>query len=254
MTTTAKHVLHVAEKEVGYHERGGSDGKSGNITKYWAELDPGLQGQPWCACFVRWTDKHADGPILPISNPYYCPSIVTYAKQHGLWKTELPRKGDYVLFDFTGQGVAEHIGRVRKGRWHSRVKKTVEGNTSPSTVGSQTNGGGVYNKDRDESVILGYLDYSKLLKHVKKHHKAPRNRVKHNPNHAPTKALRIGDHEPKKTNGPVHWVQWAVGVPVDGQFGPQTQHAVREFQRFHGLPVTGVVNAKTRAALSHVTH
>lgn len=249
MAGTVQHELSVAEREVGYVEGGGSDGRSGNITKFWAELDPGLQGQPWCACFVRWVCKHAGTPMLPISNPYFCPTIVTYARQHGLWKSK-GSPGDFALFDFTGQGVAEHIGIVRKRKLFGRSYLTVEGNTSSSDYGSQNNGGGVYNRERSKSLIMGFLDYSKLLEHARTHGgAAPRNPVKHNPNPVPKRNLAHG-----AKGSDVMWVQWAVGVPVDGVFGAQTDHAVREFQRYHHLTVDGVVGAKTRAALAAVTH
>jgi peptidoglycan hydrolase-like protein with peptidoglycan-binding domain len=48
------------------------------------------------------------------------------------------------------------------------------------------------------------------------------------------------------------WVrraQAALGVPVDGRFGPQTRRAVLGFQRRHRLPVTGVVGPLTWRAL-----
>ena len=247
MTATVQDVLKVALGQVGYVEGGGPDGHSGNITKFWAELDPGLQGQPWCACFVRWTDKHGGGPMLPISNPYYCPTIVTYAKQHGLW-TQKGTAGDYVLFDFSGHGVAEHIGRLTQD-FDGSYGHTVEGNTSADNLGSQANGGGVYKKLRTRSLIMGFLDYSSLLKHVATHGSPPRNPVKHNPNPEPTRLLKFGDH-----GADVKWVQWAVGVPVDGTFGHQTAHAVELFQQYHGLHVDGIVGAQTRAALERVTH
>src|SRR4051812_47149374 len=44
-------------------------------------------------------------------------------------------------------------------------------------------------------------------------------------------------------------VQQALGVPADGQMGPQTRKAIRRFQRSHGLPVVGVAGPRTRAAL-----
>lgn len=48
-----------------------------------------------------------------------------------------------------------------------------------------------------------------------------------------------------------HGLHGLDGKPIDtnGHFGPNTQAAVREFQRAHGLPVTGEANAATRAAL-----
>jgi hypothetical protein len=241
--TTVADVLKVAESQVGYVETGGRDGHSGNITKFWQELAPSFQGQPWCAAFIRWTDKHAGAPLLPIQNPYYCPSVVTYAKQHGLW-TQHGKAGDYVLCDFNGHGVAEHIGRLRVD-YDGRATHQVDGNTSNDDLGSQANGGGVYNKIRGAGVILGFLAYSTLLARGI----APRNPVKHNPYPLPHGVFHRGE-----TGTGVRFIQWAAGVPVDGQFGVQTEHAVRVFQQYHGLTVDGIAGPQTLAALAKITH
>ncbi|MBS1913359.1 MAG: N-acetylmuramoyl-L-alanine amidase [Bacteroidetes bacterium] len=50
----------------------------------------------------------------------------------------------------------------------------------------------------------------------------------------------------------VRTVQAAVGVPVDGDFGPKTEAAVRAFQREHDLTADGIVGPKTWAALDAV--
>jgi hypothetical protein len=47
----------------------------------------------------------------------------------------------------------------------------------------------------------------------------------------------------------VRKVQAALGVEVDGVFGPQTERAVKRFQRQHGLVADGIVGPQTRAAL-----
>ena len=53
-------LLNVAESELGYLEKASDqdlDSKtgnagSGNFTKYWRDLNPKMQGQPWCDGFV----------------------------------------------------------------------------------------------------------------------------------------------------------------------------------------------------------
>jgi peptidoglycan hydrolase-like protein with peptidoglycan-binding domain len=47
-------------------------------------------------------------------------------------------------------------------------------------------------------------------------------------------------------------VQAKIGVVVDGDFGPKTEAAVREFQRVRGLVPDGIVGPMTWAALDGV--
>jgi murein DD-endopeptidase MepM/ murein hydrolase activator NlpD len=59
-----------------------------------------------------------------------------------------------------------------------------------------------------------------------------------------TELLRFGDVGPA-----VAAIQRQVGVDDDGIFGPITQAGVQRFQRAHGLALTGIVDARTWAAL-----
>lgn len=47
----------------------------------------------------------------------------------------------------------------------------------------------------------------------------------------------------------VKWVQSKVGVVADGNFGAQTEKAVKDWQTAHGLLADGVVGPKTWQAL-----
>src|SRR4051812_7739844 len=59
-----------------------------------------------------------------------------------------------------------------------------------------------------------------------------------------TQLLRFGDVGPA-----VVAIQRQVGVAADGIFGPVTRGGVERFQRAHGLGVSGIVDARTWAAL-----
>lgn len=54
---------------------------------------------------------------------------------------------------------------------------------------------------------------------------------------------------PGATGPAVKTLQKTVGATADGDFGPATKKAVKAWQRSHSLPVTGVVDAATWAAL-----
>jgi peptidoglycan hydrolase-like protein with peptidoglycan-binding domain len=47
----------------------------------------------------------------------------------------------------------------------------------------------------------------------------------------------------------VEWLQRALKLPVDGEFGPETEAAVRRLQARHGLAVDGVVGPSTWAVI-----
>ena len=49
---------------------------------------------------------------------------------------------------------------------------------------------------------------------------------------------------------PVRRIQKAVGITVDGYFGPNTKNAVQVYQRKHGLSADGIVGTKTWAKIN----
>jgi GH25 family lysozyme M1 (1,4-beta-N-acetylmuramidase) len=50
----------------------------------------------------------------------------------------------------------------------------------------------------------------------------------------------------------VRWIQKRIGAAIDGEFGPNTEVALKKFQASHNLIVDGVVGPSTFAALSWV--
>lgn len=142
-------VINVALDEVGYLEKKSNsqlDSKTANagrnnFTKYWRDIKPDYQGQPWCACFVTWCFTEAFGKDtakkLLKHYPYvYCP---TMASLFTLYAS--PMIGDIVIFKHNGEFTHTGIVIGVSGNYFT----TIEGNTSGgSTI--IANGGGVFKK------------------------------------------------------------------------------------------------------------
>ena len=151
-------VISIALDEVGYLEKKSNsqlDSKTANAglnnyTKYWRDIKPEYQGQPWCACFVTWCFVKAFGrenaEKLLRHYPYvYCPTMASLFKRY-----VNPKRGDIVIFkrgsEFTHTGIVTGVS----GDYFT----TIEGNTSDgSTV--IANGGGVCEKGYYNSNLLG---------------------------------------------------------------------------------------------------
>ncbi|HEX8120463.1 MAG TPA: transglycosylase family protein [Solirubrobacteraceae bacterium] len=58
-----------------------------------------------------------------------------------------------------------------------------------------------------------------------------------------------GPAEAKTSRDTIAAVQQKLGVPADGEAGPQTKRAVKRFQRSHGLTADGVIGPQTLQAL-----
>lgn len=151
-------VLGIAEEEIGYLEKKNNsqlDSKTGNAgsanyTKYWRDIKPSYQGQPWCAAFISWCFMKAFGldnaKKLLKHWPYvYCPTLGTL-----FVKNVNPKVGDIVIFKHGG--TFTHTGFVTKVAgdrfW------TIEGNTSGAS-GIVANGGGVCQKSYYKSNLPG---------------------------------------------------------------------------------------------------
>lgn len=148
MTAIGK-VINIALNEVGYLEKRSNsqlDSKTANAgqnnyTKYWRDIKPEYQGQPWCACFVTWCFEQAFGKDnakkMLKHYPYvYCP---TMASLFTLYAS--PKRGDIVLFKHSGEFT--HTGIVVDV--NGSIFTTVEGNTSGGNT-IVANGGGVFKK------------------------------------------------------------------------------------------------------------
>lgn len=160
-------VLKVASAEVGYLEKKSNsmlydktaNAGSNNYTKYWADIEPSYQGQPWCATFVTWCFEIALGAVrakeLLKHYPFiYCPTLAAKGKADGQIYS-VPKAGDVVLF-YRG-GTYAHTGIVIAVS--GDTISTIEGNTSGgSTI--IANGGGVCKKTYNINNLSGTVFFS----------------------------------------------------------------------------------------------
>ncbi|MCD1287159.1 MULTISPECIES: hypothetical protein [unclassified Brevibacterium] len=105
---------------------------------------------PWCAAFTSVICEES-GMRRNIDYPHSAGVAVcrNWAIQHGRWVAPSQiRKGDLVVFTFS------HIAFARADAAGGAVK-TIEGNTSAGTGGSQRDGGGVHRRTRPLSLVRG---------------------------------------------------------------------------------------------------
>ena len=156
--TAIDKLIQTAQKEVGYLEKKNGNnlydktanaGKN-NYTKYWADVKPSYQGQPWCACFVTWCfvqafGKDAAAKLLKHFPYVYCPTMASLFTLNAN-----PKRGDIVIF-YRG-GTFTHTGIVASV--NGDYFTTIEGNTSG---GSEivANGGAVCCKGYYNSNLPG---------------------------------------------------------------------------------------------------
>ena len=151
-------LIQIAKNETGYLEKASNsqlDSKTANAgennyTKYWRDIKPDYQGQPWCAAFVSWCFMEAFGQEkakkLLKHWPYvYCPTLGNLFTRNAN-----PKIGDIVIFyhngTFTHTGI---VTAVIGDRFY-----TIEGNTSGAS-GIIANGGGVCAKSYLNSQMPG---------------------------------------------------------------------------------------------------
>jgi len=123
----------------------------------WRKMIPSLawmKGQPWCGFACRAAYHIAAGVELP-DGVVYTPNIVAWAKAGTHFKAvpaTQAKIGDLVVFDWNPGSGADHVG-LALGPAVGGLIPTIEGNTSPSNAGSQSNGGGIFKRSRPVGLI-----------------------------------------------------------------------------------------------------
>ena len=270
--TSIDKLIAVAEAEIGYLEKKSNkdlDSKtanagSANYTKYNRDLKKwtgvGSLNAQWCQAFVDWVFITAFGlegaKKLIYTWTNYTPTGSNAFKKRDRYIKRgkgKPKRGDVIYFYSTAKGRIGHVGIVYKVT--SSKVYTIEGNTSGAST-LVTNGGGVKKKSYKltSTYIDGYgrVDYT-ALDGVENPATAPAAST-------PMPATHLGDRLLRNyTEGEdVRELQLALislGYScgpdgADGEFGDNTEKAVRAFQKAHGCDVDGEYGPETHKALT----
>lgn len=108
----------------------------------------GLDGYPWCMMFVQWC-FHQAGLPLPCRTASCSELLGWYRKHHREQIAGGPLPGDIVIYNFGHTGIVESAA--------GETVTAIEGNTSPGSRGSQSDGGGVYRRTRDRKLVSAFI-------------------------------------------------------------------------------------------------
>ena len=190
----------------------------------------------WCACFISWlAEKLGITDIIPVDMS--CNSQIKKFKNMGVWHTDRNfQSGDIIYYDWDNSGDADHVGIVEK----------VAGNTLTVIEGNNGN----YPNDRvrrreissASSLIFGYA--------------RPKYPVKSSANSSDVNislpTVRKGDsgNAVKILQLVLVAYEYNIGkYGADGDFGSDTESAVRQFQKNSGISVDGIVGNDTWSEL-----
>lgn len=262
---TAEKIIALARQEVGYLEKK-SDSRleektanagNGNFTKYAREMD-GIagfyngkkNGFPWCDVFVDWLFYKAFGAEQAkalLCQPDKslgagCGYSAAYYKAKDRFRKSHPQPGDQIFFS-DGQDNVSHTGvvtAVEKGYVH-----TVEGNTTDPAGRA-----GVWEKQYalDDRRIYGYgrPAYDKTLPEAKPAE------TKKGDFTVEMRVLKSGcrGDDVRALQILLRGNGWNGGTwGADGNFGTQTQEAVRAYQKKKSLQVDGMAGPETMGTL-----
>ena len=186
---------------------------------------------PWCAAFVSLCAHEAGIKEFPFSPN--CETMRKWAISHSRW-VKTPAAGSLVLYDWNGDGVADHVGIVKEVNG-SKIK-TIEGNTSDSCAYREY--------PLNSSSIMGYVKLEPVT---------TSSHVTVNSSFTPEKGSKVMIPVVRYGNHGI-WVLamqallTANGYPcgeIDGEYGMQTKASLLSFQKAHGLLVDGECGKNT---------
>lgn len=257
-------VVERAQSWLGYSE---ADGRHKYIIDIYNSYSPLPHGyamsytDPWCAAFVSAVAISCGmDDVLPVECS--CPRQIGLFQALGRWVEDdghAPQPGDVIYYGWTDsgngdfRGMADHVGIVETVKGGSMT--VIEGNLSNAVMRRALDIGGKY--------IRGYgiPDYARTAAYVGTWAAPPEEEPTAKPQASPQRqesVTGLPTLSQGSSGGAVLSVQtllihkWAVSCGpdgADGDLGPNTTGAVRQFQSARGLESDGVVGPDTWGAL-----
>ncbi len=213
---TAEDIIKRATAEIGTKENpAGSNCVKYNTWYYGREVRG--DAYPWCMAFISWLFR--DTGLFPKSAS--CANTGSWFKANAAWHGS-PEIGDLIFFKYgTNSRWTNHVGLVVGIEGKNII--TIEGNTSKT---SNDNGGAVMKRTRTSNIVgFGRPKYSESDK-----------------TYLPTlKKGSRGDHVRAWQN---YLMMQGYNIASDGIFGPETEKAVKAWQKEAGLNPTGIITEK----------
>lgn len=155
----------LGEKALAYltSHLGETEHPSGSNHVPWASDWYGVAG-PWCAMATTRAYVEAGSRSFVRGRTYaYVPFLVADARagRNHLAVTHDPKPGDPVCYDWQRDGTADHVGLFQEWVVKGRSFLAVEGNTSSDDHGDQSNGGGVYRRERSVALVQAFVRVSR---------------------------------------------------------------------------------------------
>lgn len=223
--TDQQKVIDLAKAQVGTVESPKGSNKVRYNTWYYGREVSG-SAYPWCMAFVQWVFAHA-GMALPYKTASCSALLNWYKKNRPGQVHDAPKAGDIVIYDWGHTGIVTEV-------ISSTAVRAVEGNTSATIVGSQDNGGGVYERSRQRSKVSAYIRPYKEDEKVT----------------VTLNVLRRGSkgEQVKALQQLLNACGYSCGK-ADGDFGSGTESALKKYQKAKNLSADGICGQATWSAL-----
>ena len=188
----------------------------------------------WCACFISWlAEKLGITDIIPVDMS--CNSQIKKFKSMGVWHTDSNiQSGDILYYDWDSSGDADHVGIVEKA--NNSLLTVIEGN----------NGNYPDDKVRRREI---YSESFLIFGYARPKYPTLENKSDINISFPTIRKGNCGNVV-KVLQFALVAYEYNIGkYGIDGEFGSDTESAVKQFQKNSGIEVDGIVGRDTWSKL-----